>query len=49
MAKVIVKKSGRTWGVYVDGELIEGGFFNRDCAMDAAAELKQALDREDGR
>lgn len=31
---------GRTWGVYVDGKLVEGGFFNRAYAVEAASTLR---------
>ena len=31
-SKVTVERNGRTWGVYVNGRLIEGGFFTRQAA-----------------
>jgi hypothetical protein len=31
-----VQRDGRTWGVHVNGRLVEGGFFNRDAAVAAA-------------
>ncbi len=35
MAKWTVRKTGRTWGVYRFEELIEGGFFSKEKAIDA--------------
>jgi hypothetical protein len=26
---ILIEKTGRTWGVYKDGVLVEGGFFRR--------------------
>lgn len=41
--KVEVKPQGpRNYGVYVNGELVEGGFFYRDFAQQAAAALRDA-------
>jgi hypothetical protein len=31
-----VKRTGRTWGIFERGELIEGGFFSRDAANEVA-------------
>lgn len=39
--KIEVKKQGRQWGVYRNGVLVEGGFFDRACAVDTAKYLKQ--------
>jgi len=32
--KYTVKRQGKTWGIYCNGSLIEGGFFSRDFAQD---------------
>lgn len=29
-----VRRTGKTWGVYVDGKLREGGFFSKQAAVD---------------
>lgn len=37
MRKVTIKRqSPRTWGIFVNGNLVEGGFFSRDAAERAA-------------
>lgn len=36
-----VKRTGRTWSVYVKGTLVEGGFFTRQAADHAAAEWEE--------
>jgi hypothetical protein len=33
---ITIKRTGRTWGIFKDGELIEGGFFTRDGALAVA-------------
>ena len=38
----IVKRQGRQWGVYVNGALIEGGFFSRAAAQRCADEYNAA-------
>lgn len=39
--KVIVKRNNsKQWDVFVDGELIEGGFFSREAAEKCAEELR---------
>jgi hypothetical protein len=38
---VVVKKTGRTWSVFVDGRLEEGGFFAREAAEKAAREWRE--------
>jgi hypothetical protein len=40
--KIQVRQTGATWGVFVDGELHEGGFFSRL----AAQRCKSALEEE---
>ena len=37
---VEVKRTGKTWGVYLNSELFEGGFFTREAAERAAEELR---------
>lgn len=32
----------RQWGVYVNGELVEGGFFSREAALEAAQVWRDA-------
>lgn len=39
----VVKKQGRQWGVYLDGVLVEGGFFRRDAADACADALLREL------
>jgi hypothetical protein len=41
MAKAVVKRTGRTWSVFVAGVLVEGGFFSREAALRRAAELNR--------
>ena len=41
--KAIVKKQGRQFGVYINGELIEGGFFSRAAAEECAAALNSEM------
>jgi len=36
--KVVVKRVGRHWDIFVDGKLVEGGFFTREVANEAARE-----------
>lgn len=44
---ITVRKQGaRSWAVYADGELIEGGFFSRDAALSAAAVLHEEYAKE---
>lgn len=48
---ITVKKVGRTWNVYIDGILHEGGFFHRENAEKCAEELRdpstaEAAERE---
>lgn len=38
MADVIVKRDGQTWGIYINGKLVEGGFFSKHAAEHAARE-----------
>jgi len=35
-----IRRTGRTWGIFANGELIEGGFFKREAAVRASAEYK---------
>ena len=42
--KAIVKKHGRNWGVYVNGYLVEGGFFSKDEAIAQADVMNDATD-----
>ena len=39
--KIVVRKQGRTWGVYRGTELIEGGFFDRTYAEEARSEYER--------
>lgn len=43
MSSIIVKRQNelhsKQWGVYQNGILVEGGFFTRDAADDAAVRL----------
>ena len=43
MVKVL-RQSPRTWGVYVNGELVEGGFFWRDSALAVALVWRARLE-----
>jgi len=36
-----VKRTGRTWGVFVGGRLVEGGFFSRSAAVECAASVAE--------
>jgi hypothetical protein len=38
---VTVKRDGKRWAIYVNGELIEGGFFGRSSALNAADAYRQ--------
>ena len=38
---VTVKRDGKRWAIYVNGELVEGGFFSREAALRAAAAYGQ--------
>ena len=40
---IAIRRTGRTWGVFENGQIIEGGFFNRAAAED----LRDELLRED--
>lgn len=40
MANVTVKRDGKRWAIFVDGKLVEGGFFDREAAVRASAEYK---------
>lgn len=44
MKNVKVKRQPglRTWGIYVNGQLVEGGFFSRDAAIEASSEYVRA-------
>lgn len=44
--KITVKREGRTWNVYVDGKLEEGGFFTRDAAELAASLIRFELENK---
>ena len=37
---VTVKRDGKQWSIYVNGELIEGGFFSREAALRAAEQYR---------
>lgn len=41
-----VKRVGRTWSVFADGDLVEGGFFSRDTAWDCMEEKIAAVRAE---
>ena len=41
MPKVVVKRDGKRWAIYVDGRLIEGGFFDREAAIRTASEYSR--------
>jgi hypothetical protein len=38
--KIQVRRTGGTWGVYVEGKLHEGGFFSRLMAQGCADDLR---------
>ena len=40
---VSVRRQGKQWAVYVDGELFEGGFFSRDAALRSADAIRREL------
>lgn len=42
MATITVKRTGKTYGVFVDGVLWEGGFFTKEAAVRCAEQLKAA-------
>lgn len=42
---ITVKKVGRTWNVYIDGILHEGGFFHRENAEKCADEQRTWTNR----
>lgn len=44
--KITVKREGRTWNIYVDGKLVEGGFFTRDAANIAASLIKFEMENK---
>jgi hypothetical protein len=44
MAVVVVKRTGRTWGVFVDDRLVEGGFFTRAAASECAENWRTGKD-----
>jgi hypothetical protein len=37
----MVEHRSRQWGIYIDNQLVEGGFFYRSAAEDAAAVYRQ--------
>jgi hypothetical protein len=37
--QITIKKQGRTFGVFVNGKLVEGGFFTKAAAEACAREL----------
>lgn len=45
--KVEVRKAGRTWGVFINDELYEGGFFSRQAAETCANERSKELQAQD--
>jgi hypothetical protein len=47
MTKITVRRTGRTWGVFVNGVLHEGGFFYRESAERCAAELRREYADDD--
>jgi len=40
--RVVVKRVGRYWDIFVDGELVEGGFFSKEAAHEAALEYMKS-------
>jgi len=46
--KLVVKKTGRTWGVFdeVSGDLVEGGFFRRSAAEQSLRDWEKQLSQE---
>jgi hypothetical protein len=38
----------KNWGVYVDGKLVEGGFFTKGAALDCAEEWRKQLQASAG-
>lgn len=45
MANVVtVKRTGRTWSIFVNGVLHEGGFFDREAAILAANAIREGRD-----
>lgn len=38
--KVEIRKTGKTWGIFVNGVLVEGGFFKKTAAIHAAGEYQ---------
>jgi hypothetical protein len=51
MPKIEVRKQGKHWAVYCDGQLAEGGFFARAAAQAAADQLarEDAAEQEKAR
>lgn len=39
MIEVKRQQGSKQWGVYVNGRLVEGGFFERDAAREVAEEI----------
>jgi len=35
------------WGIYLDGRLVEGGFFSRDCALIVADSYRAEIAQRD--
>jgi hypothetical protein len=35
----VVKRTGRTWGVFQNGQLVEGGFFGQEAARACASRI----------
>lgn len=47
MAITVTKQAGgRTWGVFVNGDLVEGGFFDKGVAKQIAQDLQSELEHE---
>jgi hypothetical protein len=36
-----IRKTGRTWSIFRNGDLIEGGFFRREAAVEAAKQYQR--------
>jgi len=43
MITINVKREGKEWAIYANGERVEGGFGSREDAVQAAAELKATV------
>ncbi len=39
---VQVKRDGKRWAIYINGAMVEGGFFSRAAALVAAREYSNA-------